>query len=423
MLKEITIRNFRSFNEEVTFSMEADSERVSEFKNHLVDICDNKLLKVSSIYGPNGGGKTNLIKALELSRRVLLMDYIPSVDPDEFKCVFSNSNEIEETLFFVTKKYEIGLNFSITSDVREIEYIANNLNNINFKNNLKIVKETVVYRKKGETEFSILYERDKKGAIKSTAFEEMDIKSLNLAKSKMVLGKIYDEYANNDYSKYEYLDVIKELYNQIFLIIPLDKNERTVRSTFNRYAQKIENNKFKLIKQLNDVDIKISNINIYNDRPDFIYFEREIELDGKKITKEIPLSDESLGTQKIFKIFLRLLFPSQEDIIFYCDDMNSFLHPKLFRAIIEYFNSDKNNKCQLIFNSHDITNMTNELFRRDEIWFAYRDENYSTKLTSLSNIVNYKGEQVRKDAKYYKQYLEGRYGADPFIKKGLSWYE
>ena len=67
--------------------------------------------------------------------------------------------------------------------------------------------------------------------------------------------------------------------------------------------------------------------------------------------------------------------------------------------------------------------MSNELFRRDEIWFAYRDDNYSTKLTSLSNIVNYKGEQVRKDAIYSKQYLEGRYGADPFISRGLNWNE
>ena len=54
MLKEITIKNFRSFNEEVTFTMEADCERVSEFKNHIVEKCNNKLLKVSSIYGPNG---------------------------------------------------------------------------------------------------------------------------------------------------------------------------------------------------------------------------------------------------------------------------------------------------------------------------------------------------------------------------------
>ena len=63
------------------------------------------------------------------------------------------------------------------------------------------------------------------------------------------------------------------------------------------------------------------------------------------------------------------------------------------------------------------------MFRRDEIWFVFRDENYVSKMIPLSNIVNYKGEQVRKDAKFYKQYLEGRFGADPFIKRGLKWNE
>ena len=67
--------------------------------------------------------------------------------------------------------------------------------------------------------------------------------------------------------------------------------------------------------------------------------------------------------------------------------------------------------------------MNKELFRRDEIWFAYRDQTYSSCLIPLSNIVNYKGEQIRNDASYNKQYLEGKYGADPFITKGLSWNE
>ena len=109
--------------------------------------------------------------------------------------------------------------------------------------------------------------------------------------------------------------------------------------------------------------------------------------------------------------------------IFYCNDMNSFLHPKLCAPIIRQFTNESNNSSQLIFNSHDIINMNNELFRRDEIWFAYRDEEYSSVLVPLSNIVNYKGEPIRNDAKYSKQYLEGKYGSDPFILKGINWYE
>ena len=44
MLKEMTIKNFKSINKEITFSMEADIERVSEYPQHIIDINNNKLL-------------------------------------------------------------------------------------------------------------------------------------------------------------------------------------------------------------------------------------------------------------------------------------------------------------------------------------------------------------------------------------------
>ena len=137
-------------------------------------------------------------------------------------------------------------------------------------------------------------------------------------------------------------------------------------------------------------------------------------------TFSIPVGNESSGTIKaINRVFDILL--SNEGSVYVADDFDAHLHPKLIKAVVEMFTSKENDSRQLIFNSHDITNMNNKLFRRDEIWFAYRDEDYSTRYVPLSNIVNYKGEMVRKDAVYGKQYLEGRFGADPFIKKGLTW--
>ena len=112
----------------------------------------------------------------------------------------------------------------------------------------------------------------------------------------------------------------------------------------------------------------------------------------------------------------------RESAVLIADDFDSHLHPKLIKAIIDLFTSASNTNKQLIFNSHDITNMNNKVFRRDEIWFAFRKENsLSTIYLPLSSIVDYKGNMVRKDAVYGKQYLEGRYGADPFVKQGLGW--
>ncbi len=420
MLKELTVKNLRSFNKEVTFSMEADYDRVGEYKDHVVELTNNKLLKVASMYGPNGGGKTNLILALNLSKAIIKYSEITAFRPLDIKCVFSDDDVIEETLFFVDDQYEMGFHFGIISNIEEDNIMSHDSSTTTFSTRINIIEETVVYRRKDDFEFKVLYERDRTGSIKSEEFSKIGINNMpNLAKGKTVLSQIYELYANSDFIENESIGIIKRLYEEIDSIDSLEQRVYPRRSL----SKFILNHKESLIKLLNSVDINISNIAEYDDRPEQFYFVRELLVNGTKIKREIPLREESAGTKKIFYIFLKLINAFANKKIFYCDDMNAFLHPKLYRAIIELFNSEKNKSCQLIFNSHDITNMTNELFRRDEIWFAYRDESYSTQLIPLSNIVNYKGEQVRKDAKYSKQYLEGKYGADPFIKKGLNWDE
>ena len=79
------------------------------------------------------------------------------------------------------------------------------------------------------------------------------------------------------------------------------------------------------------------------------------------------------------------------------------------------------NGAQLIFTSHDLSTMNNEVFRRDEIWFVAKGNNQNSKLYSLVEFKTKNGEVVRKDAKYDKQYLEGKYGADPYLRKIIDW--
>lgn len=414
MLKELTIKNFTSFRDETTFSMEADTERVSEHHNHIVDINGNELLKVSSIYGPNGGGKSNLLKAL------LIPKYLQRAGHYrlnfEVSCIFDNTEDIEETLFFVTDEFEIGYHFIVQSigseeDIEDSETDGKVLD---------IMQEDIVYRRKNESDFITMCSRKKDGSVVGDDFLSLfENKEFKLAKRQSIIQYGYDLYANNDSDLPEQFSVLKKLYEQIASIIDLDFTSKFIAWPF--VEQNILKHRKTLIRLLNEIDLSIADIKFYKNKPNPIYFSRKVTINGKEIEKELPLKSESTGTQKIFWILLRILSYGKNRI-FYCDDMNAFLHPKLFRAVIKLF-QENNSETQLIFNSHDILNMNNDLFRRDEIWFAYRDETYSTKLVSLSNIVNYKGEQVRKDAKYYKQYLEGKYGADPFIAKGLSWHE
>lgn len=418
MLKEFSVSNFKSIKDEIFFSMESDSNRVSEFPEHLISVNNNKLLKVSSMYGPNGGGKTNILKALSLVKIVVTSGEETMIIPAQYNCAFSEDDVIKETMFFVDEEYEYGYQFEIKFKIeerQETDFLRER--RVNYYAVVDIISETVSYKKKNEEGYIALLERNKEGYIKSEYLNNF-ILNIQLSKNNSILKHIYNNFANND-SQIEELNVIKNLYNQIVSITNLDP----LRMISPNDLDFIDINKNSLIELLNRVDINIKDIKVYPEQRDQVVFVRELLVSDKPITTEISLRQESSGTIKVFFIFVDVLKSIKSNKIFYCNDMNSFLHPKMYRAIIELFNSDLNKNSQLIFNTHDILNMNNTLFRRDEIWFVFRDENYSTKLISLSNIVNYKGEQVRKDAKFYKQYLEGKFGADPFIKQGLNWGE
>lgn len=105
--------------------------------------------------------------------------------------------------------------------------------------------------------------------------------------------------------------------------------------------------------------------------------------------------------------------------------MDAKLHPILLKYIIELFNNPKINKkhAQLIFTSHDLSTMTSELFRRDEIYFVAKGDDLSSHMYSLVEFKKEDGTSERKDAKYNKRYLEGKYGADPYLRKIINWEE
>ena len=74
------------------------------------------------------------------------------------------------------------------------------------------------------------------------------------------------------------------------------------------------------------------------------------------------------------------------------------------------------NGAQLIFTSHDMATMKNTIFRRDEIWFACEDDDHVSHVYSLYDVRRENNQRVNNTASYDKQYLEGRYGADPYLQ-------
>jgi len=127
-------------------------------------------------------------------------------------------------------------------------------------------------------------------------------------------------------------------------------------------------------------------------------------------------SQESSGTNKLFNISGSVFDVLNNGGVLIIDELDASLHPLLTLAVTRLFNSaDFNRKnAQLIFATHDTNLLYYGKYRRDQVYFFEKNQYGASEMYSL---VEYKeeGKTVRKDRSFEKDYIEGRYGAIPFI--------
>lgn len=124
-----------------------------------------------------------------------------------------------------------------------------------------------------------------------------------------------------------------------------------------------------------------------------------------------PFEEESLGTQRLFSLAFRIVVDITIGGLIIVDELGTNIHPNIIRNIIKIFQNQKTNpeNAQLIFTSHDNTLQRNNLLRRDQIWFTQKRPDQSTELYPLTDF------HVRNDLAIDKAYLDGRFGAVPFL--------
>lgn len=133
-----------------------------------------------------------------------------------------------------------------------------------------------------------------------------------------------------------------------------------------------------------------------------------------KKEKMIPLSLESSGTIKMFDVLPSILINLEVGGILCFDELDTKLHPLLFRRIVNMY-KDKNinkNNAQIIYTSHSTVLLNSKELRRDEIYFVEKNNLGISTLYSLSEFRN-----IRIDSDYEKRYLTGEFGAIPFIEE------
>lgn len=134
--------------------------------------------------------------------------------------------------------------------------------------------------------------------------------------------------------------------------------------------------------------------------------------DGRTVMFEFD--EESDGTQKLFSFAGPWLDSLENGYVLFIDELHDNLHPKLVRFLVELFhNPDTNpNNAQLVFTTHETSILSQEVFRRDQVWFCEKDEGQATELIPLADF------KPRKNRENLEMsYLAGRYGALPYIRK------
>ena len=131
---------------------------------------------------------------------------------------------------------------------------------------------------------------------------------------------------------------------------------------------------------------------------------------------ELDLDEESDGTQQIFALAGPWLDALENGHVVVQDELHDKLHPKLVRFLVDCFHDPRANKrnAQLLFSTHETAILSQDVFRRDQVWFCERSKNQATKLYPLNEFKPRKGVENLERA-----YLSGRYGALPFTTPSL----
>lgn len=397
MLCQFSFQNFKSYKEETTFDFQAAA--IPEFSASLLgEEKSGRLLPVGVVYGPNGGGKSNLLQALSCLITTVVKP-IHDLEKTREDIVIQQKAECEPFLFDDTS-HDKPTEFQV--------YFRQGKNEYRYYLALKedeVVSEALYWRAIGGRKTGTVFERKGSNITLGVSINKASINTSVNPKMPYLsfLAINYDIPVIAEVQKWFESCVIRNYANPVV--------DSTVMISKNDDVKK------RIVQALNDMGIDLTGYR-FDENEKQLYTQRTVN--GKSY--ELRFMDESDGTQKLIAVLPVLLMALREGRLVIIDELDAKLHPKLLRYVIAMFKNPKINQngAQLIFTSHDVTTMRNTVFRRDEIWFAAENDNHESEIYSLYEIRREDNERVNNTAAYDKQYLEGRYGADPYLRNMLT---
>lgn len=445
MLARFTIENFMSFKEKQEFTMFPGSETSN--KELYSKISNIKLLNYSSIYGGNAAGKSNLIKAIDAGKKLIINGIENSNSQTQYfkieKKMKEKKSYFDYEILINEKLYAYGFEIILSEGKILSEWLVQltpngdkpiftrDIENEEYDNRLKTKDKESKKKLEGWLEDSIYTEKELflKTVISKNRDDLHDLKIFNEVynwfNDKLVIVYPDTKLFNIDSiteNRHSIADMIRELdtgikrickrkVSQEYLPKPLsdEKFQNLLKTGLKREIEKIPKN-YKHGMSMTD-GVNLFNIT-YNSKTDKLFFEKMIFWHADEDKSEpLELHEESDGTRRIIDILMYMVNARIKGQTLLIDEIERSMHPNIVREIIKfYLHTNKQLTTQLLFTSHDENFIELSLARKDTIWFVNKNVDGHSQLTSLREF------KIRSDKKNLKyDYLEGRFGGTPAI--------
>jgi uncharacterized protein len=417
MLIEFRVKNFRSYQDEQTFSMVAGAgKELPANKIKTPALGKQELLRSAVIYGANASGKSNLLRAANFVRRFVLssaedrqagdpiqhepfiLDPVTEKQPSEFE------------VNFILEGIRFQYGFEVSRQRIEEEWL------IAYPQNSP---QRWFERRPGkadlaEVKFSSFFKGEKRRLAELTRPNALYLSvaaKWNHPQATRVFNwfksafRIVNRHTPN-LNDYTASKCFRDNHFQDWVSRFLRGADLGIRQVITRPLGLHE------LDLSGDLPISVKEAFLSDIREGKVretFTTRKRTKTGKEFY--FPLVEESDGTQRLFE----LLGPWHDVLgkghVLLVDELDSSMHPLMTRKLVESFHDSEVNRhgAQLVFTTHDTSLLTPALFRRDQVWFTERDKAGATKLYSLQDY------HPRQDEALEKGYLAGRYGAVPFL--------
>jgi len=398
MLISFAVRNFRSIYERQEMSFLATKHEGLPGCIIKTSVAQNGALPLIAIYGANASGKTNFLKALYFFTSIIrksFRSYKPNsglpADPHFFHT--DEPTTFDAVFSFRKKIYKFSFTYDQNRVIRESLHSGRNL----------------VYRRIGNTYRFGEEMRAYKSITRTTRSNSLFI-SAAAQNNQPLLRNIYAWFDSWD-------TVTEERYPEEAMAARLLQDEKF--RDFLSVALSIISPEIVGIQPGEATEEPVppgvdeTLASMLQDRQVWMrtQFVHESKDGSRRASLNLP--EESRGTQSYVALVLSIFGVLLEGSVMLLDEADQSLHPSLLRSLLGLFQDVTTNpkRAQLVCTTHETTLLTPETLRPDQVWFAEKDEeNYSR----LYCLADFKG--VRSDTRAERSYLEGRFGAVPFLE-------